>query len=603
MTKAADNSDCAKSGPLRVLEYVLLGVCFSIIAVRGTFTEGIGSLSMPASVGSSSAGLIISTVIVFAFAVWIVSAAWRGRFSYRFSAVEIGLVVFVFAAVIAITGASNKRAAITEFAVTFAPFLMAILLTQLLDSAAKVKFALALVAGLGVVSAWQCADQIFASDPVLIERYEQDPASILEPLGVAAGSFEQMLFEHRLYSRGVRGFFTNRNSAGSFALLAVFAGFALFWERIKNLKRSPQGLWGGVKCSIAFGAVIFGLLITKSKGAIAGAFVASIALACYILFPRWLKRYGKIVLIVLILLAVAGGGVIVSYGFSHDRLPGGSSMLVRWQYWQGAARMYADNPARGVGPGNFANAYTRYKGDAALEAVADPHNFLLSILTQYGPLGLAGFLVMVMVPLLRRAKADFPDTETGPDRSGFRKLSISLLIVISAAMLIVRPMLLPMIYSAEAAVMIYIVFIVYILPVILLVAGAAFITGLSEGGQSRGDITARAILCGCGGLLIHNLIDFAIFEPGVLGVFLMLLACLIAIGFNRNLYKPRIFEPAAAGRIAITAGGVLLIGGWVYFVLLPAAVTRRSSGRKCTAPAAILLRLTSFWHPQRKTIL
>ena len=74
-------------------------------------------------------------------------------------------------------------------------------------------------------------------------------------------------------------------------------------------------------------------------------------------------------------------------------------MLVRWQYWQASAKMYADHFLTGVGPGNFAYFYPRYKLPAALETVTDPHNFLLTILTQFGPLGLVGFLALIFVPL------------------------------------------------------------------------------------------------------------------------------------------------------------------------------------------------------------
>ena len=78
---------------------------------------------------------------------------------------------------------------------------------------------------------------------------------------------------------------------------------------------------------------------------------------------------------------------LVWYGITHDTLPGGKSMLVRWEYWVGAARIYAAHPLTGAGPGSFADYYPTYKIPAALETVKDPHNFILSILTQYGPLG------------------------------------------------------------------------------------------------------------------------------------------------------------------------------------------------------------------------
>ena len=121
-------------------------------------------------------------------------------------------------------------------------------------------------------------------------------------------------------------------------------------------------------------------------------------------------------------------------------------MLVRWQYWHASARMYADHPLAGVGPGNFANFYTHYKPAEALESVADPHNFPLGILTQYGPIGLVGFLAMILVPLWRIISPNPVSSSSSPKAQpepAFGILAVSFLIVVSAALLFIRPMLMP----------------------------------------------------------------------------------------------------------------------------------------------------------------
>ena len=160
--------------------------------------------------------------------------------------------------------------------------------------------------------------------------------------------------------------------------------------------------------------VAAGLFLTQSKGGIL-AFLAGLALCGLLLgIDRWLpaqkRRIVAILIPVALLLAAGAGYAMVRYGMTHGRLPGGNSMLVRWQYWAASARMYADHRLTGIGPGNFSDYYTHYKPAAALESVADPHNFLLSLLTQYGPLGLIGFLAMVFVPLWRSAVAPAPDS-------------------------------------------------------------------------------------------------------------------------------------------------------------------------------------------------
>ena len=75
-------------------------------------------------------------------------------------------------------------------------------------------------------------------------------------------------------------------------------------------------------------------------------------LGVYFLFGGWLRANKKGVLLVCVLAVIAAGVGVVGYGLDHGRLPGGNSMLVRWQYWSASVAMYADHPA-GVGGGKL----------------------------------------------------------------------------------------------------------------------------------------------------------------------------------------------------------------------------------------------------------
>ena len=198
--------------------------------------------------------------------------------------------------------------------------------------------------------------------------------------------------------------------------MAAFAAAVLFIDKLKSredekphVERDKPPVKLGAKYSnphlLANGTaliiIILGLILTRSKGAFIGAFFAMSLLLIYHYFADRLKTHKNAVLVACLLLFVAGTGLVTLYGLKYNRLPGGGGMLVRWQYWHASVKMYADHPFTGVGPGNFTHFYPRYKQASALESVADPHNFLLSILTQYGPIGLAGFLAMILIPLLR----------------------------------------------------------------------------------------------------------------------------------------------------------------------------------------------------------
>jgi len=240
--KSEINSDFSKSKEQRIFEYVLFIVCLCIIALRVTITEGIPvqSALQPVNLGSPLVSLLISGLLIFLVIIWFIWNFTRQRFSYHFSGMEIGLFLFIAAGVVAGFSASNKRAVITEMIIVTSPLFTAVLLTQILDTQAKVKLLLIVIATLGIVSAYQCSDQFFTGNKMIIGQYENSPESILEPLGIEPGTFEQMLFEHRLYSRGISGFFTTSNSAGSFAVLALFADSALLSQEAKALSWRQQ---------------------------------------------------------------------------------------------------------------------------------------------------------------------------------------------------------------------------------------------------------------------------------------------------------------------------------------------------------------------------
>jgi len=582
MTKKPPNPNPSKSKALAYFEYVLLALCLAVIALRTTFTEGPAtqSATFAANLGDSLYSLSVSTVLILAFVLWVVWSFCSRSFLYRRTGMEIGLGIFCVGALVAGLAAADKRLAMTDIAVFLAPLLMAFLLVQILDSQSKIKLILAVIAALGVISAYQCAEQFFVSNQMTIEQYQQDPQSLLDPMRIEPGSFQQFLFEHRLYSKGVRGFFTTRNSAGSFALMALFAAIALFIDKLKNRQSETSGLWYLLGCGLGIAVILFSLGLTRSKGAVIGLFFAAAAFFMFLLFGNWLKAHKRAVLAVCLLLAVAGGWAVVSYGLSHGRLPGGGSMLVRWQYWHASAKMYADHPLTGVGPGNFGDFYPHYKPAAALESVADPHNFPLSILTQYGPLGLIGFLAMLFVPLWRltTATSDAPSIVINRLRPAFRTQAIFFMIAVSTALLLIRPILMPETFAETLDVIFYIMVTMYIAPAaVFVIAFVLFAGPLLKTRDSKSEIrnsnTAVAVFCAVLGVAMHNLFDFAIFEPGILTTFWALIACLIAIDSHTKSRPLLVLKPQPFVKRLIAAAALVTCLVYLSYVFVPVAAS------------------------------
>jgi hypothetical protein len=580
MTKKPPNPKPAKSKTQAYFEYVLLALCLAVIALRTTITEGptTQSTAFASNLGDSLYSLSVSTVLIMGFILWFVWSICSRRFIYKYTGIEIGLGIFCIGAIVAGLAAADKRLAITDIAVFLAPLLTAFLLVQIMDSQPKIKLILAVIAALGVISAYQCADQFFVSNQITIEQYEKDPQSMLSQFNIELDSFKQFLFEHRLYSKGVRSFFTTRNSAGSFVLMALFAGIALFIEKFKNRKSDPSCRWYLLGSGLGIAVIFFCLCLTRSKGAFIGLFFAVIAFVVLLLFGNWLKIHKRAVIAACLLLAITGGWAIISYGLSHGRLPGGGSMLVRWQYWHASAEMYADHPFTGVGPGNFSDYYTHYKPAAALESVANPHNFPLSILTQYGPLGLLGFMAMLLVPLWRLTgpTSASASVELNPIRLSYRTLAVLFLAAVSFMLLLIRPFLMPETFAETLDVIIYVIVTMYVAPAaVFVIAFVLFAGPLLNKQATKIEIcdthTTIAIFCAVLAVVLHNLFDFAIFEPGVLTTFWALMACLIAIDYHTTSRPPIVIEPKPFVKVLILIAA--LVTCWAYFsyVFMPVA--------------------------------
>ena len=329
--------------------------------------------------------------------------------------------------------------------------------------------------------------------------------------------------------------------------------------------------------------VTAGLIITHSKGAIIASAVSAAFLAVYLIFGDRLLAHRKTIFTLCLTAIAAGLVVLVWYGMSHGYLPGGNSMLVRWQYWSSAAKMYAAKPLTGVGGGNFATYYTHYKLPQALEAVRDPHNFVITLLTQYGPLGLIGFVTAFGCVLYKSIFAmDKIDSRRSNENDGsFMALAGATLIAILVTLLALRFILTADNLGDTFMVKVSVALTLYVIPAITFCI-PFLLLWLSEEKSCiprRGHDNAvrAALFCGIVAVLIHNLIDFAIFEPGVLTCFWAIIACLGATGFaskesaakQRGEYKRLVFSPGFAVRVTAISAMVAVV--WVYcsYALVP----------------------------------
>jgi hypothetical protein len=136
------------------------------------------------------------------------------------------------------------------------------------------------------------------------------------------------MYEHRLYSKGVRGFLLTGNSTATYFLVAIFAGIGLCADgavslrRLKDKQSREQTLAAMICYGLVTGLIGGGLMMTQSKGGI-GALIIGLGLfAILAAFGRWIGRYRRASGVIVLLLIVTASALAVGYGMRHGRLPG-----------------------------------------------------------------------------------------------------------------------------------------------------------------------------------------------------------------------------------------------------------------------------------------
>ncbi len=542
----------------------------AVLCLRASFTESPLAPTTDASqpLTHEAYSIILSSSLLAVAGLWWLGCAMRRQWTWRPVGSGLGVLLFALAAAIGVKVASHTRNAVTDAVTMLAAMTAGMVLVQLLDRPYRVRITLAVLVALGAVQLYQCSEQATSSNAMLIEQYEKDPGAQLAALGIEPGSFQHSLYEHRLYSRDIRGFFLTSNSAGSFLLLCLAAVLALL-AQTRSIAPASNRVLAQALLSLMTLAILAAIAITFSKGAI-GAMVIGVGLfLAWRWYREWIFRRRVILTFAIAFSVFLAVGAILYAGLQRGRLPGGNSMLVRWQYWTASTEMIRDHPLVGVGGGNFGIQYPRYKAPEALETVQDPHNFVLSLLAQYGPLGLLGFLLAIGWPIVRDRYRSVPPIRSDPSSTPTHPPAMLLIgVVLCVVLLAIRPFFVAA-EPVEGDYNLYLYIYLYLIPTLVFVCAMLILcVSIHRIVPEHGSCdTATAILdCGIVAVLIANLVDFAIFEPGIWTALWIVFACRIAM---RPWQPPRLFRSPFPVRIGMVAAMVVAFGGYREWVFEP----------------------------------
>jgi tetratricopeptide (TPR) repeat protein len=173
---------------------------------------------------------------------------------------------------------------------------------------------------------------------------------------------------------------------------------------------------------------------------------------------------------------------------------------------------------------------------------------------------LLGFLAMVLVPLWRSvASFERRDAEEARPPLAFRKPALVMLAAVCASLLIIRPMLIPTTSTGGTSILFYELATLYVAPVAAFFIGFLLAAAPLEETVERPSGIGRAVLISAMvssilAVLLHNLIDFALFEPGVWTAFWIAMACLAAGSRTRpDEAAPTRLQPAWQAVVIVVA--------------------------------------------------
>lgn len=241
--------------------------------------------------------------------------------------------------------------------------------------------------------------QVYVDHPQTLASFQRDKGRIFESHGWLPDSPQAKAFERRLSQPEATAWFGLANVTATFAA-GAFVVLACLVVRTRTMGTKTLATLGA-----SAGAAALLVVLAGSKGGFAASGLALLTAGLAAMVsrrraPRWLGWIG-VMLVAVVLVGLAARGLI------GERL-GEKSLLFRWFYAVGSARIIAEHWLWGVGPAGFKDAYVLAKLPIAPEDVTSPHNLLLDFPATLGLGGVAW--CAVWLTWVRRAGTDLAAT-------------------------------------------------------------------------------------------------------------------------------------------------------------------------------------------------
>jgi O-antigen ligase len=551
-------------------------LALAVVAARCTILEGYrepfdvspGTSPYPSGPGAGTK-IALDLLCILPAILIILRRAIDPTYRLRWNKVFIPIAELTTWMLLSIIWSNDQFAALMAGADFLAAMAILWAMTQLVRSWRRLRVVAALAFGLLLVYLVGGFYYKFVELPDLVRTFQENKTQILTERGMTPGSFAATQFEHKIVDQELLGLFnTSENSLAAVVVLLATISAGAGIQRLVN-KDDPA--WAlAIAAALAAAAVL--LVYTHCKAAIVTPILSAIF---FVVIWRYRKRLASeskriywlgVGAVSLAIFAVIGHGLV------HHSLPS-SSLNFRWRYWVASWRMFQRHPILGVGWENFPAHYLADRLPAASEEIRDPHNFLVRFLVELGIVG--GILAIAwMLRLwwgLTRPITPPPPMPAGKKSSQPR---IGLLLGLAAAVIALN-ILASLDFSQSASFLI----VELMKRTLFFCALAAGMLTIGLRSLTQPDLDDRpapwilyGILISLGVFLIHNLIEFSLFEPGPLCLFGLLAgAALGARQPNVAMIVSTERDGSPAKFWAATAGVAILWLAGFFGIWLPVA--------------------------------
>ena len=364
-------------------------------------TARVYSVSEPEMQVDAGTGMTWVAVMLVVAGIALASALIGGKLRIRFSWADAGVIALVTLVGLSASKAIDRRPAI-NLAWEWGGLCFAyLLLRNLPRTRAETKAIAGVLAATAFAVAAYGIYQAGVEMPEYQRMYKANREASLAAMGIMPGTAAAALYDSRvLGSTDVYSTFALANSLAGFLVgpLVILAGAV--WNVLTRRDPNNEGgsRLGPIALAIPFVLIMFAcLLLTKSRSSWLGLGVAMVVIAFQ---QRKLVKARALAIAATVMILLVSA--LVMAGLSTRRLDKqvltetGKSLGYRLQYWQGAWTIATSSSRtfwRGLGPGNFVEAYVKVKPPEAGEEIFDPHNMLLEVWTT------AGFVALLALGL------------------------------------------------------------------------------------------------------------------------------------------------------------------------------------------------------------